>query len=118
MDTATEARFTDKTAVGYVGPDGERRGGEEAPAQWAPEEYEQAAWGPETPLGRQVGGDHYRGMAIQPVEFIERNRLTFCEGNVIKYICRHSRKGGAADIRKAIHYAELLLAVHYPGEGK
>lgn len=36
----------------------------------------------------QVGGDHYKNMAIQPAEFILKNDLAFCEGNVIKYICR------------------------------
>lgn len=61
----------------------------------------------------QVGGDHYRKLAIQPVEFITRNGLGFCEGNVIKYICRHAAKGGAEDLDKAIHYIELLRELTY-----
>ena len=36
----------------------------------------------------QVGGDHYRGMAIQPVEFIHRNGLGFCEGEIGRASCR------------------------------
>lgn len=55
----------------------------------------------------QVGGDHYRQMAIQPVEFIAKNNLGFCAGNVIKYVCRHHAKGGAEDLDKAIHYLQL-----------
>lgn len=64
-------------------------------------------------LKKQVGGQHYASMKIQPVEFITVNDLGFLEGNVVKYICRHHAKNGAEDIRKAIHYCELLLATKY-----
>ena len=37
----------------------------------------------------------------------------FAEGNVLKYICRHSKKGKAEDIRKAIHYCEMILERDY-----
>ena len=67
----------------------------------------------EGPLNTQIGGAHYLGMPIQPVEFICRNDLGFIEGNVVKYICRHKKKGGAADIRKVIHYCRLLLELGY-----
>lgn len=65
------------------------------------------------PSGRQVGGSHYSGMAIQPTEFIVKNGLGWCQGNAIKYICRHDKKGGKADILKAMHYLELLLELEY-----
>lgn len=58
---------------------------------------------------RQVGGDHYRDMAIQPFEFIERNGLSFGVGNVIKYLCRYKAKDGIEDLRKAKHYIDLLI---------
>ena len=64
-------------------------------------------------LDVQIGGDHYRECAIQPVRFIEANALGFCEGNVIKYVTRHRAKGGAADLRKARHYIDLLLEIVY-----
>ncbi len=67
-------------------------------------------------LNKQEGGDHYKSMKIQPVEFITANDLGFLEGNVIKYICRHHAKNGAEDIRKAIHYCELLLQTKYEME--
>jgi len=35
------------------------------------------------------------------------------EGNVIKYVTRHADKGGAEDLRKAIHYLEMLLEWRY-----
>lgn len=65
---------------------------------------------------KQVGGYHYKDMCIQPVDFIEANKIPFIEGSAIKYICRHSRKNGAEDIKKAIHFLELLLEKRY-GKG-
>ena len=63
---------------------------------------------------KQVGGNHYKDCKIQPIEFIVGNDLTFCEGNAIKYITRHRRKGeGAKDIEKAIHYLEMILETEY-----
>jgi hypothetical protein len=64
-------------------------------------------------LEKQVGGTHYAEMLIQPVEFIVANEIGFLEGNIIKYVCRHQVKNGAEDIKKAIHYCELLLEIKY-----
>lgn len=61
----------------------------------------------------QVGGDHYRSMKIQPVEFIHANGIGYLEGNIIKYACRHAAKNGAQDVRKIIHYCELILELQY-----
>ena len=64
-------------------------------------------------LEKQVGGKHYQNMKIQPAEFINENKLLFAEGNAIKYICRHQSKGKADDIKKAIHYSEMILERDY-----
>lgn len=64
-------------------------------------------------LATQVGGNHYKDYAIQPVEFCQRNQLPFCESNAIKYICRHKDKNGRQDIEKAIHYLQILLEMEY-----
>ena len=61
----------------------------------------------------QIGGNHYRDMPIQPIEFIVKNKLPFIEGNIIKYICRHRSKNKAEDIKKVIHYCKLLLELEY-----
>lgn len=61
----------------------------------------------------QVGGDHYKSTAIQPVTYIHANRLGFIEGSIIKYVSRHRAKNGAEDIRKALHYCQLLLELEY-----
>jgi len=64
-------------------------------------------------LEEQVGGKHYRSMKIQPAEFINENKLLFAEGNAIKYICRHAHKGKQEDIKKAIHYLQMILERDY-----
>lgn len=64
-------------------------------------------------LSEQVGGTHYNGRSIQPIEFIMANNLGFCEGNVVKYITRHADKNGAEDIKKVIQYCKFILADKY-----
>jgi len=59
-------------------------------------------------LDVQVGGDHYKGMAIQPFEYIYANNIPFPEGNAIKYITRWRKKNGIADLDKAIHTLQML----------
>ena len=60
-------------------------------------------------LDKQILGNHYKDKAIQPIVYIHANNLGFCEGNVVKYVTRWREKGGEADLRKAIHYLELLI---------
>ena len=55
---------------------------------------------------QQVGGTHYTDMNVQPFDFIEANKLTFFEGNVVKYLSRYKSKDGNRDIDKAIHYVK------------
>jgi Lar family restriction alleviation protein len=64
-------------------------------------------------LAEQVGGDHYKGCKIQPVQFIHANKLGFLEGCVIKRLVRHGSKNKAEDIRKAIHELRLILELEY-----
>lgn len=67
----------------------------------------------ESALATQHGGNHYKGLGIQPVEYIQANNLSYLAGNVIKYVTRHKDKNGAEDIKKAIHYCELILLMEY-----
>ena len=64
-------------------------------------------------LSKQVDGNHYNSMKIQPAEFINENKILIAEGNAIKYICRHQKKGKRKDIEKAIHYLEMILERDY-----
>jgi hypothetical protein len=61
----------------------------------------------------QIGGDHYKNMAIQPAEYAEKNKLSFLEGAVVKYVSRHRDKGGRLDLEKAIHCLKLLIEYNY-----
>jgi len=60
-------------------------------------------------LDVQVAGDHYKKLAIQPVEYIHANKIGYFEGNVIKYVSRWRSKNGIKDLEKAKHYIELLI---------
>jgi hypothetical protein len=60
-------------------------------------------------LTKQVGGTHYKTLAIQPIEYIFANGIGFAEGNVIKYVTRWREKNGVADLEKAKHYIEMLI---------
>jgi hypothetical protein len=71
---------------------------------------EERGWAPPaTALEQQVGGSHYRDKAIQPIEFIHANGLSFIEGSVVKYVSRWRDKNGAEDLLKARHYIDLLI---------
>lgn len=60
-------------------------------------------------LDIQVGGNHYKGFAIQPVEFIHKNNIPYIEGCAIKYLCRWREKNGIQDLKKARHYIDMLI---------
>ena len=70
-------------------------------------------WNKVAATSRQVGGTHYKDFKIEPIEFIMANNIGYCEGNIIKYICRHAAKGGLQDLDKVIHYVELLKELKY-----
>ena len=67
------------------------------------------------PLNAQEGGGHYKDRGIQPLEYTMQNNLSFCEGNVVKYISRYKSKNGIEDLAKVIHYA-LLTSYEVYGE--
>lgn len=62
----------------------------------------------EAATNKQVGGSHYQ-LPIQPIEYILANSLGYCEANVVKYVSRWRNKGGIQDLKKAIHYLEMLI---------
>jgi hypothetical protein len=70
---------------------------------------------PVSALSVQEGGDHYKKMPIQPVEYIHANGLGFIEGAVIKYVSRWKSKNGVADLKKARHFLDLLIELETRG---
>jgi hypothetical protein len=65
----------------------------------------------ENPLAVQIGGSHYKDLAIQPVEYIHKNNIPFIEGSIIKYVTRWRNKGGIQDLKKAQHFLDLLISM-------
>lgn len=61
----------------------------------------------------QMGGSHYQKHKIQPIELILDHGMSFPEGCIVKYVCRHKEKGGAEDIKKLIHNAAFILESYY-----
>jgi len=61
------------------------------------------------PLDRQEGGSHYKEFKIQPYEFTRTNKLSFFQGNVVKYVCRYLNKNGIEDLKKIIHYCQMEI---------
>ncbi len=60
-------------------------------------------------LDKQVSGNHYKDMPIQPAQYIHANAMGYFEGNVVKYVSRWRKKNGIADLEKAKHYIDLLI---------
>ena len=64
----------------------------------------------DSPLSKQIGGNHYKANGIQPVEYCMANNIGFMEGSVIKYVTRWKDKGGVQDLEKARHFLDMLIA--------
>lgn len=68
---------------------------------------------PTSALDVQMGGNHYKDMEIQPIEYIVANNLNFLEGCIVKRISRWRTKQtaaeGIADLEKIKHEVDLLI---------
>lgn len=73
------------------------------------------------PQDRQVGGDHYTRMDVQPWQAMRAwmspdEFRGFLRGNAIKYLARAGTKWPAReDLEKAAHYLDALIG-ECPGE--
>jgi hypothetical protein len=56
---------------------------------------------------------YYSCLAITPMDYAEKNKMTFTEGCVVKYVSRHRKKGGADDLRKAMECIKALARREY-----
>jgi len=64
------------------------------------------------PLDKQVGGSHYKKWKIQPLEFVEANKLYWIGFVILKYLFRIESKTTSVekqveDLDKLIHYSRL-----------
>lgn len=64
-------------------------------------------------LSRQVGGNHYKDMKIQPFEFSMRNHWDSCAHSVLKYVSRYGKPTGKGrqDIEKSLHIVDIREAL-------
>ena len=60
---------------------------------------------------RQVGGDHYKGAAMEHWDFVIKSGLGYLRGCTSKYVYRWKDKDGLSDLKKAGHYIEKLLDI-------
>lgn len=63
-----------------------------------------------SPFERQVGGDHYSKLKIQPFEYSMANGLDPFQHTIVKYATRWRDKDGVESLEKLIHTAELYIA--------
>ena len=59
-------------------------------------------------FNKQIGGRHYLGWKIQPMEFFIANKIPKAEGDIIQYLLR--QKGNKKeDLEKAKHIIDMLI---------
>lgn len=68
----------------------------------------------ESVIDKQVGGSHYKDMAVQPWQAMEawltpEEYRGYHKGVAIGYLAREQQKGGIEDIKKAIHHLQRLV---------
>ena len=59
---------------------------------------------------------HYTHLDPEPLDLITGWRLTYLEGNVVKYLARHRHKNGKEDLLKAQFYLNRLIKDEYGAE--
>jgi len=62
--------------------------------------------------------DHYKVCKIEPLTYIEENRLGFHEGNIVKYVSRWQTKNGIDDLKKAQFYINRLIELYEKRQGE
>ncbi len=63
----------------------------------------------ETARSKQIDGDHYKKLPIQPMDYSMANGLDACQHSVVKYVTRFRDKGGVRDLEKAKHILDMLI---------
>lgn len=61
----------------------------------------------------QVGGNHYKDLAIQVWDIVIANKLDFFQGGILKYVMRSKgdREKKIEDLKKARHYIDKYIEV-------
>ena len=56
-----------------------------------------------------ISPQHYQQGNIQVLDFINDQKFTYLEGNIVKYISRYKTKNGLEDLEKAQYYLNELI---------
>lgn len=64
--------------------------------------------------GMNLNPGYYSCFTIEPIDYIVKNKLSFCQGNVVKYVTRYNKKhpskaGRIEDLEKAISNLQKLI---------
>lgn len=60
-------------------------------------------------MDKQVGGNHYLGYPVSPIQWSLDNNINAAEFSILRYVLRYCDKNGLEDLNKAIHYTEILM---------
>lgn len=69
----------------------------------------------ENALDVQVGGNHYKKWAVQPVQIIVLDNLSFLHGCVLKRLLR-DKGDRKEDLQKVLHELNLIEQLHHSQE--
>ena len=58
---------------------------------------------------KQESGSHYRNLNPQPAKVLHSWGVGHIEGEIIYHLIRWRHKDGLQDLRKVVHWAQLLL---------
>ena len=67
-----------------------------------------------TLLDIQIGGDHYKGMKVQPAEIFDSIPMPGMAMMALKYVARWRKKGGMEDLHKAQHCLAMQIEFDAP----
>jgi hypothetical protein len=88
--------------------------GQECPTSNIEIKYEPMNSPMPTAVDKQVDGDHYKKLNIQPAVYSYKNfGPAWHQGEIIKYVTRYRDKNGRKDLEKAIHLLEMLIELEY-----
>ena len=58
-----------------------------------------------------INPNHYKQGNIEVIDFILDQKMSYLEGNIIKYVSRYKFKNGIEDLEKARWYLEKLYVL-------
>lgn len=62
-----------------------------------------------------INPNHYKQGSIEVIDFILDQKMSYLEGNIIKYVSRYKFKNGIEDLEKARWYLEKLYVLKLEG---